>query len=309
MNELHQLIVAHGVEGAAALIPPEEKKRLRAAAAVLADDSSAFGITYSGFCLTSLPHRRLPTDDDIWIRKGSIVSLQISPGALPQSTKRIGVPYGAKARLILLYLQTQAIKYSNREIELGRSMFEWMDRMGIGAGGKQYSEVREQAKRLSRCTLTFSWNQGGGKIAFEDEKIISEGSLIPDSSGDGRQGKLWVDTVTMSEKFFNELKVHGVPVADSALRELSGQSVALDVYVWLAYRLHSLEKPQSVSWQALYQQFGASYADLRFFKRRFTDVVKDALAVYPGARVDLDEAGLVLYPSPSPVTPRIASTK
>ncbi len=39
---------------------------------------------------------------------------------------------------MLLYLQTEAIRTSNPEVELGRSMHAWLSRMGIPAGGKNY---------------------------------------------------------------------------------------------------------------------------------------------------------------------------
>ncbi len=306
MSNIHQLIIAHGADKAASLVGGNDgRRRVQRAAAVLADDTSEFGITYSGFCLTALPHKKPETNDEIWIKEGRTVTLQIEPGAMPGSKERVGVPYGAKARMILLYLQTQAVKYRSREVELGRSMLDWMERMGISDGGKQYRDVREQAKRISRCRLTFSWHQAGGIVGFEDETIISSGLLSPDTA-DNRQGRLWVDTVTLSEKFFYELVEHGVPVADSAIRELSAQSVALDIYIWLAYRLHAIDKPQPVSWQALLPQFGAGYAEMRNFRRKFTEALQTALDVYPGARVEVDpQNGLVLYPSPSPITPRV----
>ena len=57
--------------------------------------------------------------------------------------------------MILLYLQTEAVKTRSREIELGRSMNHWLTSMGIDNGGKTYKLVREQSKRLSLCRLTF----------------------------------------------------------------------------------------------------------------------------------------------------------
>jgi RNA-directed DNA polymerase len=59
------------------------------------------------------------------------------------------------ARLILLYLQTEAVRSNNPEVELGRSMHAWLARMGIPAGGKNYKLVSEQARRISACRLTF----------------------------------------------------------------------------------------------------------------------------------------------------------
>jgi Plasmid encoded RepA protein. len=63
--------------------------------------------------------------------------------------------------LILLYLQTMALRNNSPEVELGRSMNDWLDRMGISTGGSTYKEVRNQAERLSRCKLTFDY---GGTV-------------------------------------------------------------------------------------------------------------------------------------------------
>jgi hypothetical protein len=62
-----------------------------------------------------------------------------------------------------------------------------------------------------------------------------------------------------------------------------------------------------VSWPALRRQFGESYGELRFFRRDALAPLKLALAVYPEARVNVDErSGLILYPSPPPVGERKA---
>jgi hypothetical protein len=49
---------------------------------------------------------------------------------------------------------------------------------------------------------------------------------------------------------------------------------------------------------------------LRFFRRDVLPSLKLALAVYPEARVVVDErAGLTLYPSPPPVSERKLATR
>ena len=68
-----------------------------------------------------------------------------------------GVPYGARARMILLFLQSQAVRTGSREIELGRSLSAWMERMGIAWGGETARAIREQAARISACNLKFFW--------------------------------------------------------------------------------------------------------------------------------------------------------
>jgi hypothetical protein len=51
------------------------------------------------------------------------------------------------------------------------------------------------------------------------------------------------------------------------VRAISNNSAALDVYAWLAYRLHALDKPTSVSWPALKAQFGPVSSRMNNFRR------------------------------------------
>jgi hypothetical protein len=81
--------------------------------------------------------------------------------------------------------------------------------------------------------------------------------------------------------------------------------MALDVYIWLAYRLHSLDKPTPITWAALHGQFGAGYALVRQFKTKFIPNLKYAMAAYPDARVEEAPEGLILYPSRPPINERV----
>lgn len=303
MGTVHDLVRRHGRDEARRMVPANDRPLVDMAAAVLAADP-AMGITYSGFCLTALPHKKLD-DGERWERRGAFVTLTVDPGSLPDGhggTRVHGVPYGSRARLILLYLQTQAIRSRCPEVELGASMRDWLGRMGIPIGGKSLRDVRDQADRISACTLTFQWHGGHG-IRFLKDAIVRGGIQL--WREDGEQPRLWVDTVRLSESFFTALLDHPVPVAEPALRELSDSSLGLDIYIWLAYRLHVLDRATPVTWAALHQQFGGSYAELRDFRKRFRKPLAEALAVYPDAVVTVDDAGLTLHPSPPPIPERL----
>ena len=122
---------------------------------------------------------------------------------------------------------------------------------------------------------------------------------------DSVQGSLFVETARLSETFYEQLRKHPVPLEEAAIKAISNDLQALDVYCWLAYRLHVLPAPRTVSWPALYAQFGSSYKKLAHFKMRFVDSLKIATAVYRDANVELNEKGLVLKPSRPPVAPRL----
>ena len=211
------------------------------------------------------------------------------------------MPYGPKARLILLYLQTRAVKTKSREVEIGKSMHDWLKRMDITASGKSYSLVREQAERISRCRLTFFFSDNQKK-GFRNDHIISGGISFQSNEN---QSSLWEDTVLLGESFYQALTAHPVPVWEPAIRELSARSMAIDIYIWLSYRLHVLNVATPISWTALYNQFGAGFKAIRQFKPEFRRNLDFALAVYPEARVRELDLGIELVPSPSPVPERL----
>ena len=302
MAKVHQLILAHGKE--LALRSEFDRPVVEAAAGYLSTEDGDVGYLFSGWAQAGLPHRRLP-DDTPWQITTDRVTLIVQPGLRPMpggSPVSVGVPYGSRARLILLYLQTEAVRSNCREVELGRSLHAWLRRLEIPIGGKQMASVRDQAERLSRCRLSFSIKQGN-RTGLVNQHILDTSMFIED---DNAQGALFVERATLSQSFFDELKKHPVPVEEAAVRQIANNSLALDVYCWLAYRLHSLSTPITVSWRALHGQFGRSVARLDHFKEHFRSVLALAQSVYPDA--NFEEApsgvGLVLKPSRPPVSPQ-----
>ncbi|MDQ2802863.1 MAG: replication protein RepA [Pseudomonadota bacterium] len=214
----------------------------------------------------------------------------------------IGVPYGSVARLILLYLQTEAVRTGSPEVELGRSMRNWMARMSLATGGRNYHLVAEQARRISACRLTFLTDLTGGAELRHNGAFVQDAISLAGMANE-HQPSLWQDSVRLDEGFWKSLKEHPVPVREEAVRAIGARSIAIDVYIWLAYRLHSLTKIMPVSWPAIHAQFGGGFKAVRQMKPVFLEALNLALAVYPEARVDVEREGLALHPS-APAVPR-----
>ncbi len=302
MAEVHALLLAQGKE--IALKTDMDRAVVEAAAGYLSSEDTDIGYLFSGWAQAALPHRRLP-DDMAWQVTTDRVTLIVQPGLRPAANGTpisVGVPYGSRARLILLYLQTEAVRTNTREVELGRSLHAWLRRLEIPIGGKQMASVRDQAERISRCRLSFQIKQGT-RTGLVNQHILDTSMFIED---DSVQGGLFVEKASLSQSFFDELKKHPVPVEEAAVRQIANNSLALDVYCWLAYRLHSLNAPITVSWKALHGQFGRSVARLDHFKDHFRTVLALATSVYPDARVEEADSGvgLVLNPSRPPVSPK-----
>ena len=305
--EVHALLLAQGKE--AALRSEHDRAVIEAAAGYLSSEDTDIGYLFSGWAQAALPHRRLP-DDTAWQVTTDRVTLIVQPGLRPTPNgvpQSVGVPYGSRARLILLYLQTEAIRTNCREVELGRSLHAWLRRLEIPIGGKQMAAVRDQAERISRCRLSFQIKQGN-RTGLVNQHILDTSMFVED---DLDQGTLFVEKASLSQSFFDELKKHPVPVEEAAVRQIANNSLALDVYCWLAYRLHSLDAPITVSWKALHGQFGRSVARLDHFKDHFRTVLALATSVYPDANVDENPNGygLILKPSKPPVAARASGTR
>lgn len=116
------------------------------------------------------------------------------------------------------------------------------------------------------------------------------------------QPALWQDRVLLDEDFYRALREHPVPVSETALRAIGARSLVIDIYIWLAYRLHALKKDVEVSWPSLHAQFGAEVGRIRGFRKYFIECLAIAVAAYPEARVDVDARGLTLRPSLPSIT-------
>ncbi len=278
-----------------------DRRCVEAAHSVLSDEEAAPGYIHAGFAMTALPHKR--TDAIEWVRDSADIRLRIESGKSHDGTA-VGIPFGYVARLILLYLQTQAIKTRSREVELGRSMHSWLKAMGLNSGGKGYEAVREQSRRLSLCRLTFYRIADGGE-AVMNGSFVRE-AILP-SRDTGSQLSLWRETVVLDEVFYESLVRHPLPVRESAIKAMSGRSMAIDLYIWLAYRLHHLTRATRVPWPAVYRQFGAGFALQRQFKVHAREALALALAAYPEAQVKVDDEALTLLPSPAPIPERSRS--
>jgi hypothetical protein len=302
MASQHDLIMREGLETALAQAADARTRAgLKVAADILVqevENPQATAHLHSVLCTIYLPHRR--TDpDEVWQRSnGEGAVLMIQP-TKDEEGRCYGVPYGSTGRLMLIYLQNEAYRNRSRRVELGRSMHAWLRAMGCDSSGKGYRAAKEQALRIERSLISVSYTGANGKERWQD--TIIRGSFNFFQNGQDEQ---FPQLVELSESFYDALLRHPAVLFEPAIRHLAGKSLALDIYIWLAYRLHALSKPTLVSWRALHAAFGPNYARERDFRLKFKESLESALLVYPQAELKVEGRGLVLQPSAPPGPPR-----
>lgn len=315
-GSIHAQLDMFGLEALRDLAGADQRQvaRLEAASRALSEDfrtPDSLAWTHAAFCYVGLPHRRPASDADVWHRHNGSCHLLVEPGRVIENgvPRLVGVPYGALARLILVYIQTHA--EDDGFVHLGRSLSAWLKRLGLGVTGGErgtITAVREQMLRLARARISLHWtNEQGTSAAIMDHSLADGMMLWTECDPYLRD---WSGTLHLTPAFLSAIKERPVPLADYALSYLRGSALALDLYTWLAHRLPRETRPKGrfLSWGQLGEQLGANFSRADQLGRRVRETLPEVLAVYPGARVSAATQGLVIYASPPPV-PRKAARR
>jgi len=268
---------------------------------------------HSVLCQTSMPYRDPGQDVRIWQRRNGIVRLELQAGrVLDPSTDDfvdVGLPFGPKPRLVLYHLNAESLRTQSPLIELEDSLTAFVRRtLGLDPKGRNIRAVKEQLSRLAAADFRLGATQDGHAVTIKGTVI--EGLELW-SPKDARQRILWPTTIQFSTRYFESLMKHAVPLNEAAVARLSHSAMALDVYTWLANRLHRvpLSGPAFVPWTSLKEQFGHGYGRMNNFKRDFRVTLAQVKVVYRDAKFSLDQKGARLYNSRPPVLGRMLRIK
>ncbi len=215
------------------------------------------------------------------------------------------LPYGPLPRLIMAYMNTQALRNKCPEVEVGNSARDMLRKLGKDpSGGAKggLTAFRVQTQALAACTMTIGFAQADRAVTYDGRPISKFEAWI---THDDNQPALWPGVVTLSEEYFSTLKEHAVPLDLRALMALKGSALAMDIYAMLAERLHRIgPRPLILHWKSLREQFGQEFqgkeAD-KDFKKKFLPALKKVLEVYPEAKVKQVTGGMMMMASPPPI--------
>jgi hypothetical protein len=261
---------------------------------------------HSGLAQTCLPHSRLPDDQEVWRRQSGRFSLVVEPGRIDDGkvSRHVGVPYGSRARLIMLHLQSEGLK--SRTVSLGPSLLAFLRSLGLPvSGGPRGSivAIREQSLRIARCSISMQWFVDRNEAGEERKQIVDTRIVDGMELWRSASGEEWCGTVELSERFHEQLREHAFPLDRRGIAHLAGNSLGLDLYALLAYRLPKLQREMHLRWSTLQAQIGSNERQTFNLAYRIRASMPDVLTAYPHARIDLTPHGLLLKPSP-PAVPK-----
>lgn len=283
------------------------QRRLILSADATSDEPDAILFQHTVFCQTGLPYRNPGDEVRTWERLNGTTHLKVMAGEAMHPERgrlvEVGLPFGPKPRLILAHLNGEALRQGSPNIEVDASLSAFVKRLRLDPKGRNVAIIKDQLARLSASSIRLGMIRNGEAITVNSQIVTAFNLWFPKVDG---QRVLWPSTVRLSADYFDTLSRHAVPLHDKALMALSGSAMGLDVYAWLAQRLHRIEwgKPVFVPWPALQAQFGWHYERLRDFRRAFTQTVRLVHSQYRSADIELDRRGMTLRHSPPPIKGR-----
>ena len=288
------------------MVPEKQRLLVDIAAEVMADErQNILASAIWGSCLTSLPHKRLP-DDQAWQKHGHKVTLLVEPGRLKTTRGEIelyGVLCGARARMILLYLQTQAVRTNSPQVALGRSMRNWMERDGTSRWRRDQLEALQRAVgpnlRLHSEVFLEEDDEDNAR-GFKRGAMVNSGLQF--AVGDGAQGTLLGRPGDPRSCLLQS--TYAIIPCRSRRRPFvsfgTGRCPLTYMSGWhgdctLSPSSHRFPGPPFIpsSGPASISSFNS--------KPRFTEALAAAVAAYPEARVEIDKKRVILHPSRPPI--------
>ena len=291
------------------------------------DDLRSLLYQHTVFCQTSLPYRDPGAEARIWERVNGEVHLKVLAGEAmhPDEGKfvPVGLPFGPKCRMVLMHINQRALVTESSNVQIEETLSKFVRKvLKLDPNGRSMRTVKDQLSRLSASSIRLGIVRDGHALTVNSQIVTAFDIWFPK---DDRQRVLWPSTIQLSLDYFQSLMNHAVPLDEAHIAALSHSALALDIYTWLAQRLHRVPvgKPARISWAALHGQFGQGYnpEHMSKFRQVFRIALKEVLTLYRSARIEEDEPsparivlqagrkvwreqpakGLLLYNSPSPV--------
>ncbi len=231
----------------------------------------------------TLPHSDPKTPS--YAKTNGDFSLIVSSG-FDRDGKPYGIPYGSLPRLVLAYIITRVIETGERRTDLSSHFSGFMREIGytgnLRGNSRQARSVHNQLLRLLMASIKFEGRAGTeeqGHMAGINMHVATKYDLWWDFKNP-EQDSLWGSYIDISEEFRQAILRAPVPLRTDILKAHRKSPLALDVYMWVSYRLFVMQSTGqeaiSLGYGRLQEQFGTGIAEENY--RQFRQELKLAFA-------------------------------
>ena len=254
--------------------------------------------------LCSLP-RTNPGNRLRYVRQNGPYTLVMTAGG------KTNLPFGSAPRLLLAWVSTEAVRTQSREIVLGRSLSEFMRKLGMqddsGSPRGDRTRLRNQMRRLFNASVQLIYEDGCREASASS--FVADRTDFWWNERKPDEPMLWESKIYLGEAFFHEIIRHPVPLDMNTLQALKRSPLGLDLYLWLTYRTFTLRTPQRLSWANLYRQFGmtpdkaSDNLTVQNFRKDCLRELKKIKLAWPELNYATAPGVLILLPSVPAIAP------
>lgn len=233
--------------------------------------------------LVNLPYKNPGKEAKNWTRTNGHLRINVTSGY--DGDELIGIPYGIYPRLILSYLVTEAVRKQSSRIYLGESFKDFMKTLNIKIGGKTYTIVHTQMRKL--FSASFSWTEEPEDYIYRNNFHLARRYNLwwPPTLIDEK--KIFECYVDLNDEFYNEITRSPIPIDYRVVNELKSHPMCLDLYMFLSWRTYNIKKPTYISWENLKHQIGHQYKDIKQFAQKCIKYIKFIRFLYPEMSVEI----------------------
>ena len=266
---------------------------------------SPVGFHHSVMMMCFLPQKRLPPGERSYATRHGRAALSVEAGSLanPENVgeiRRCAVPFGSRARMVVPYVNACAVRNRGPEVDLGRSLRDFLGRLGISFDGRRGKAVAEQVEAVAAASIVLGQWAG-------DRAVTSAGRIANQVTfwlaRDAAERLVWEPSMRLSDDYYAALAERPVPVDMRHLAKLARSPRRMDLYAWLAYRTARIPAGREVHvpTESLRAVFAPDIAAPPLFRQRLAADLRAVAAVYRDFRVRLEGDRLVLARSRPPV--------
>ena len=280
--------------------------------ATFAPTKDDIAFTHSVFAQCFLPLRKLRGNAKRYEIQHGNASLLIKAGDLINPDTKMyeeqDVPYGAAARVAFAHIHNHVIRAGSldeaQDVPMGESLRKFFKARRLKISGQNGKQIVKQIHNIAAAHISI------GIWVENQTKQINMPTLAEEINfwveKDEKQRSLWQPNMILNRRYVETIRERRVPLDIRALIQLYEKPRAMDVFTWLSYRLPQIKNKYGVfvpffGKNGLHGVFGHSVKDKYKFKQLFVQSIQEVIALYPDARIAIEDQGLRLYHSPSPI--------
>src|SRR5271157_4330477 len=184
---------------------PVQQRLLNLATDIASSPPDDLAFQHSVLTQTSLPTSKPPEGVLVWERQQGRARLRVEAGSVldPRTGEYVqpGLPYGPKARLLLMHLNSEAVRRQSPVIPVEDSMTAFFRRlMGKTMDGREIRRLKSQLSALAAAKFSMGIMQGEDRGLQVETKVVTAFNLwLPK---DVSQRVLWPSTLQLSLDYY-----------------------------------------------------------------------------------------------------------